>query len=163
VEPGDPVAVELYTVDEEGVPLADRRVIVSIVAAGQAETMTLDRTDVTGHYRGTWTPRKVDVYRVEYTDARDEAVAAFFQAASSGREMTHPTVDRDMLGNLADAAGGALLELHRIADLPARLRGEPVTQSLTHEEELWDNWFTLLLLVGLYCADVGIRRMLGLT
>lgn len=162
VEPGDPVSIELFGVDDDGAPLADSRVVVDIGSAGRSETATLKRTGVEGHYRGSWSPDRVGVYRVGFTDARGRRVSAFFRSAASGREFTRPDVNRDLLGNLADAAGGGLVELAQLHGLSDRLRGEVVTRDRTHEEELWDNWLVLLLLVGLYCTDVGIRRMLGL-
>jgi len=105
----------------------------------------------------------VGVYRIEYTDSRDNTVSAFLQAAGSGREMTQPTVNRDRLGALADSAGGQLLELARIHELPDRLKGKAETFDRARDEEIWDNWLVLVLLIGFYCTDVGIRRMLGLT
>jgi len=81
----------------------------------------------------------------------------------SGRERCRPTVDRDTLGELADLSGGDMIELHELASLDERLEGETVTLHRPREAEVWDNWLVLLLLIGLYCTDVGIRRVLGLT
>jgi hypothetical protein len=163
VEPGDPVSIELYAVNRRGNPLKDARVIVSVTAAGRPETLTLKSTETPGHYRATWAPPQIGVYRVDYTDSRDNTVNAYLQAAGSGRELTQPTVNRDMLGALADAARGELVELSRLNELPGRLKGKPVTFKRTRDVEIWDNWLTLVLLIGFYCTDVGIRRMLGLT
>jgi hypothetical protein len=49
-----------------------------------------------------------------------------------------------------------------LADLPGRLVGDVVHQERPYEDDIWDNWLTLVLLAGLYCTDVGIRRVLGL-
>ena len=43
-----------------------------------------------------------------------------------------------------DMAIGASIELHR-------------------EATIWDNWITLAMLVFLYCVDVGVRRLMGLS
>jgi len=163
VEPGDSVSIDLYAVNRRGDPLKESRVIVNLSAGGPVETMTLELTATPGHYRATWTPLRVGVYRIEYTDSRDNTVSAFLQAAGSGREMTQPTVNRDRLGALADSAGGQLLELARIHELPDRLKGKAETFDRARDEEIWDNWLVLVLLIGFYCTDVGIRRMLGLT
>jgi hypothetical protein len=53
--------------------------------------------------------------------------------------------------------------LDKIGQLQDKLEGEKVEWTRTHEEEIWDNWLVLLLLVALYCTDVGLRRMMGLT
>jgi len=28
---------------------------------------------------------------------------------------------------------------------------------------VWDNWLMLVMLISLYCADVGIRRLTGVS
>lgn len=162
VEPGDPVSVELFAVGKEGAPVDDEKVTVTVTAAGSTEILALERGPVPGHYRGTWTPRGEGAYRVEHTDRRDVPVHAFFRAAGSGREQTHPDVDEDMLGSLADSTGCRMVRLHELGELGDRLRGEPVDYEHAYEEDVWDNWLILVLLVGFYCTDVGIRRIRGL-
>ncbi|NQT93905.1 MAG: hypothetical protein HQ559_14185 [Lentisphaerae bacterium] len=162
VEPGDPVAVELFAVRKEGEPVIDEQVTVTITAAGSTEILALDGGSVPGQYRGVWTPREVGAYRVEYTDWRKMPINAFFQAAGSGREQTRPDVDQDMLGSLADSTGCGMLRLHELGELADKLRGDPVDYTHAYEEEIWDNWLFLVLLVGFYCTDVGIRRIRGL-
>ena len=77
--------------------------------------------------------------------------------------MMHPSIALDVLGDMADWTGGGLLSLDKIGQLQDKLEGEKVEWTRTHEEEIWDNWLVLLLLVALYCTDVGLRRMMGLT
>ena len=90
-------------------------------------------------------------------------LSATVEVANSGRELAQPDVDREMLSTLAEISGGAMIELPQLADLPRRLAGEMIApDSGPMTDDLWDNWLTLLLLAGLYCTDVGIRRVLGL-
>jgi hypothetical protein len=123
----------------------------------------LNRAPQEGYYRGLWQPRGTGSYRLSYTDERGKAVTAAVEVVRSGRELRRPIIDREALGTLADATGGGLLELDQLAQLPGALKGEAVTVTKTNEESIWDNWLTLVLLVGLYCTDVGARRLLGLT
>ncbi len=83
--------------------------------------------------------------------------------AESGQEMLRPAVDRDALAALAEASGGGFLELDRIGEVAEHIKGETMDVRRVHEEELWDNWFTLVLLVTIYCTGVFVRRTSGLT
>ena len=163
IEPGESIAVELYAVDREGNPLERSTVTVQVTGTDMVERIRLDQAGQAGRYRGNWQPPQLGQYRLGYTDARHRAVTAAVQVASSGRELRRPIIDRDALALLAEAGSGGLLEIDEIDRLPELLQGEPQDVDFTHQEEIWDNWLTLLLLVGLYCTDVGVRRLSGLT
>jgi len=160
---GESVAVELYAVDADGQPLMDSQASIRVTCGERAQTIMLDRSTEPGCFRGTWRAAKVGDYRLTYTDERGTSVSAAVRVAESGRELLRPDVDRDTLGSLAEVSGGGMLELDQIAQLPQKLQGETVTVQRIHEEEIWDNWITLLLLVMLYCTDVFVRRTSGLT
>jgi len=163
VAAGEGVSIELYAVDESGEPLTDAEARVRVTRGDSTETVILDRSAEPGRFRGTWNPSQVGEYRLAYADRRGATVDAAVRVAESGRELLRPDVDRDTLGALADVTGGGVIELDRIAELTQKLEGETVTVTRAHEEEIWDNWLTLVLLVTLYCADVFVRRMSGLT
>ena len=74
-----------------------------------------------------------------------------------------PDVDRDTLAALADLTGGSVLEPADLATLPGRLTAATVASKRVHEDDVWDTWPVLVLLVGLYCVDVAIRRLSGLS
>lgn len=162
-EPGDPVAIELFAVDSDGKPLDRADVIVQIAGGEGQEQATVARTAQAGHFRGVWQPKNLGSYRLTYTDQKGKEVTGGVAVTGSGRELRRPSVDRDLLGSMADATGGGLIEVDQFAKLPEVLRGKPMAVTQTHEEEVWDNWLTLIVLVGLYCTDVGVRRLLGLT
>ena len=63
---------------------------------------------------------------------------------------------------VSGASGGELIEIEQLDELPQRLKGETATIERHHEATIWDNWLTMLLLIGFYCTDVGIRRLMGL-
>jgi hypothetical protein len=126
------------------------------------ETVQLQRVGDAGDYRGSWTPQLLGLFNVDYEGDAQTPLGAAVEVADSQRELALPDVDREMLSTLAEISGGAMIELPQLADLPKRLAGEIVHQQRPFEDDLWDNWLTLLLLAGLYCTDVGIRRILGL-
>ena len=91
-----------------------------------------------------------------HPDATGEIVVA-----EPSRERAQPGVDRGALEAIADVSGGALVELGDFASLPQRLADTSVETKMTYEDDLWDTWPVLVLLVGLFCVDVGIRRLSG--
>ncbi len=169
VEPGEAVAVELYAVDGDGQPLTQPEVSVQVMrrdgeaddATPTQQTVTLQRGEEPGHYRGQWKSDAAGEFQLQRTGEDGKKTIAAVRVAPTGRELLDPTVDRDALGTLADLTGGGLLELSEIGTLPKHLKGEATTEQEVHDEELWDNWLTLVLLVGLYCGDVLARRMTG--
>ena len=54
-------------------------------------------------------------------------------------------------------------EVADLATLPERLSARPVETRRVVEDEVWDTWPVLLALVGLYCLDVAVRRLSGLS
>ena len=160
---GQSVYIELYAVDGEGRPLTASEAAVHVGSGDWARTVPLYRSAQPGHFRGTWSTEKEGDFQFSYTDAYGSTITATARVVESGQELLRPDVDRDTLGSLAEGSGGGLLELDRVHQLLDQLQGETVTVQRTHEEELWDNWATLVALVMLFCADVFIRRMSGLT
>ena len=162
-EPDETISVQLYAVNREGQPLEDPAVELQVTWEDSIDTLILRRGQQDGHFRATWQPSHLGEYHMGYTDARGRAVNAAVRVASSGQELRQPIVDRAALRALADRSGGAMIEAAELDSLPERLQGEPIVQRQVHEHEVWDNWITLVLLIGLYCTDVGVRRLLGLT
>ena len=58
-------------------------------------------------------------------------------------------------------SGGAVVEIGDFSTIPYRLESSSVEATLAHEDEVWDTWPVLVLLVGLYCVDIAIRRFSG--
>ncbi|MCC6580702.1 MAG: hypothetical protein IT440_09685 [Phycisphaeraceae bacterium] len=162
-EPGEAVQLELYAVDEEGKPLTDAAVMIGVSRADRTETVTAENVGQPGHYRGRWMAGDAGVVKLVYTDAQGRAVSATLLVRGTTRELRQPAVDRDMLARLGNVTGGGMLELPQLHELPGKLVGQPQTITRQQEDEIWDNWLVLVLLVGLYCVDVGVRRVLGLT
>lgn len=162
LEPGESVTIQLYAVDREGQPLTASQVQLQVAGADLTDRFVVTPAGQPGFYRGQWQPKHLGQYRLGYTDARGGAVSAAVVVSGSGREVRRPSVDRDLLGTLADNSGGELLELDQLPRLNTLVKGESIEIHQPHEDTIWDNWLTLLLLVGLYCVDVGARRLLGL-
>jgi hypothetical protein len=83
--------------------------------------------------------------------------------AATDRETREPDADRDTLGAVAAATGGAIVEPTELDRLAGMIEGGPRTERTVREAALWDNWITLVLIVCLYGTDLFVRRMSGLT
>lgn len=164
VEPGSPVTVEVFALDAEGNPMTDATLPLHVQPSeGEGRTLELvASSEREGHYRAGWQAREPGTFDFVFEHRQASPLSARVRVTDSGREMLHPKVDRDALARLADISGGGMVELHALQQLPDRLRGEAVTHRRSHEQQVWDNWIVLVLLVGLYCTDVAIRRTMGL-
>jgi hypothetical protein len=163
VETGEPVGIELFLADQDRRTAPGDDLIITVVGPDDAtERVTLRAAGDSGYFSGVWRAKGQGSFDLSYRGAR-ETVNTRVVVTASGREHVQPTVDRPGLRALASASGGALIELEGLHELPDRLEGEATTLSRVVEDEVWDNWFTLMLLAGIYCVDVGIRRLHGLT
>ena len=85
------------------------------------------------------------------------------QVAGSQRELLHASMDYALLDELAQTTGGRVLAANELSQIESLIEATPTQVRRVVEAEAWDNWLTLVVLVGLYCLDVGVRRVLGLT
>ncbi len=171
IETGQEAVVELFALDRRKQPLDAAQQTVRIVPQdaagvdgaqrGSEARLTLHRGATAGGFRGSWRATEAGEYRVVFDTESGRQVSGTLSVATPGREWSDPSVDRDTLGTLADLSGGALLELDQLATLPTLLRGEPTQDRQVRDEDVWDTWLTLVLLVGLYCTDVAVRRVIG--
>jgi hypothetical protein len=161
VEPGESIGLELFSVDASGRAREAVTATVSITRGEWSESVDLQRTPTPGLYRGRWTPPDPGEYAFTHADAANRRATASALVAPSEAELLRPDVDRDALGRLADTGGGELIEIDELSRFAAALEGEAVEQRRVVEQEVWDNWLTLLVLIGLYCTDVYVRRMTG--
>jgi hypothetical protein len=163
-QPGEEALIELTALTPDGTPRTDPKLPVTI--QGQDGTTTIELIAdpvVKGRYRGGFTPQLPGDYRVGFQPGSGESVEAQFRVTVAPEEFRHPHVDRDALAALAASSGGRLVEIDELATIPAELRGEVRQTPLHREATVWDNWLTLVLLVGVYSIDVGLRRLAGLS
>lgn len=169
VEPGELVTVELYAVDDSGQPLENESVDVTHLlpqsenSQANTQTLTLRRSGDGGYFRGSFEPQLAGQHTVLYRVHNAEETSAVVQVAGSQRELMFVDIDVSLLHEMAEASGGQVLLPNELDTLATLIDAKPTETRRILEEEVWDNWLMLVLLVGLYCADVGTRRVLGLT
>jgi hypothetical protein len=157
-EPGSPVFVELNLVDKDKKPiLASTQTVV--VKAGSEQSLALQPGGRPGLYTGSFTPESTGRHVV--THDTPTKLSGEVMVAEPTRERAQPGVDRETLQALADLSGGAMIEVAEFSSLPYRLATTSIETRASLEDDIWDTWPVLLLLVGLFCLDVGIRRLSG--
>lgn len=161
-EPDAPVAIEMNLVDEAKQPVTAGPRTVTVDGPGGERTVALQPGARPGLWQGGFVPAAAGRYVVTH-GAAAAPLAGECIVAEPTRERARPDVDRDTLAALADLSGGAVVEPAALATLPGRLPDATVASRRVEEDDVWDTWPVLALLVTLYCIDVGIRRLSGLS
>lgn len=157
-EPGSPVSVEMNLVGEDKRPVVAERQTVQIEGATPL-ALELRPAGRPGYYAGSFTPEATGRHVVRHGEAGK--LGGEVLVSEPVRERAQPGVDRESLQSLADMSGGAVLEIGEFSSLPYRLAAKSIETRASLEDEIWDTWPVLVLLVGLFCLDVGIRRISG--
>jgi hypothetical protein len=165
-EPDSPVLVELNLVDESKKPVEAALQKVALTPPGATEAVAIELRPAgrPGLYAGTFTPDSAGRHGVRHgagPAGLSAGLAAECVVSEPSRERAQAGVDREALRSLADLSGGAVIEMADFSTIPYRLTKTAVEARTSLEDEIWDTWPVLLLLVGLYCLDVGIRRLSG--
>jgi hypothetical protein len=162
-QPGEQAQVELMAFTVDGAPLTEpiQKVQVQGGSAATEIELTADPA-VKGRYLGKFTPAERGEYHLSWMGGPSPTEARL-RASVAPEELRQPNVNRFFLETLAATSGGRKVELPEIASVSDLLEGE--TQSIVQhtESRLWDNLLTLSVLIFLYCLDVGIRRLVGLS
>ena len=159
-EPGSTVLVELNLVDGDKRPVEAALQRVGVAVDGRSESLELAAVERPGLYRGSYTPEAPGRHVLAARSAAGP-LSADLVVARSSRELARTDVDRVGLRSLADLTDGAVIEPDAFSTLPYRLEQAAVETRRAVEDEVWDTWPVLVLLVGLYCIDIGIRRLSG--
>ena len=167
-EPGSPVFVELNLVDDRRRPVeaALQTVAVRDAAGGVSaaeRNVELRPAGRPGFYRGSFVPDAPGNATVAFARGGRTALSADLVVAEPTRERADPAVDRETLRALADLTGGAVVEAGEMATIPERLSARVVETRRRVDDDVWDTWPVLALLVGLYCTDIAVRRLSGLS
>jgi len=165
-EPDSPVLVELNLVDESKKPVEAALQKVALTPPGAAEAVAIELRPAgrPGLYAGAFTPDSAGRHGVRHGTAAaglPAGLTAECVVSEPSRERAQAGVDREALRSLADLSGGAVIEVADFSTIPYKLTKTAVEARTSLEDEIWDTWPVLLLLVGLYCLDVGIRRLSG--
>lgn len=166
-QPGEQAQIELMAFTAAGAPreLTGNELKELLTVQGAGSVTPVDLTpDLAnkGRYTGKFTPPSAGEYKISYAGG-GEPVEARLRVSVAPEELRQPNVNRTALEALAHDSGGAMIELPDVGSVEDRIEGKSKTVELHREASLWDNGLTLTLLIFLYCLDVGIRRLVGLS
>jgi hypothetical protein len=81
---------------------------------------------------------------------------------STEAEMADLSGDRNFLQRLAEASGGACINLDQIDTLPRQITEARLRQPRTAEIDLWDSAYLFLFVISCLTAEWALRKRLGL-
>ncbi|MBQ18392.1 MAG: hypothetical protein CMJ65_14845 [Planctomycetaceae bacterium] len=168
VQPGEEARIEMMAfADAEGTPREDLTLPVIINGPGGSKTVQLERDKKRrGRFTGRFLPEEAGKHSVSFMPPggdETQGAEALLNVMVAPEEFRQPQLNRATLQGLAQATGGKLLELDRLASLPPLLKGQAMKTRRQDQATIWDNWLMLVLLVLVYSIDVGIRRLMGLS
>lgn len=165
-QPGETAQVELMAFHADGVPWTEPGLTVQVNDGNAVQDLELTADSATpGRYVGKYKLSNSGSYRFAYDPGAGQAKAdAQVRVLLAPEEYRHPNVNRPALEQIAGAsAHGRVLELADLASIGDDLKGTVELKRAQQEASLWDNWLLLVILVGIYSLDVGLRRLAGLS
>lgn len=162
---GESIRVDLRAMTAAGVALGAPKVALRVIGPGGAMPLEVAaETTGQGRFAGTLAPTTPGDYRVAYEPGNGlPPVEARFRVHASSEELRNPSVDSAALDLLANTTGGRVVHADELAGLLKSIGGEAKRVEVHREASVWDNAFTLGLIVVLYSLDVGLRRLAGLS
>jgi len=161
---GGQVQLYAHLLDERFEPVAQSGFEITVTALDDPDApphrmMLQADGSRAGLYEGFFTPATPGRYRVEANDGdRDLSNIAEFQVADVDPEMANTEMQIAALRRIADLSGGKTLGPLELGELPALLNRERHVTTVKTQIPLWDNFWSLLLVVGLLGFEWVMRR-----
>ncbi len=177
--PGDRVKIFAHVLDRNYRPEDSKTVPAHVLheKTNREQTLDLRRKSAPGEYTATFRPKKLGSYTVwignypvsgEGEEARDKIDYARdgFRVAPLNLEGKDPSVNKELLKDLANLTGGSFTYIDEImksgpdaTSLPDRVHSKPERVSLRPQrEDLWDAPLFILLFVLLLGAEWILRK-----
>lgn len=165
---GAPLAVDVTVVDEDFVEVSDAVVSLQMKGPGGEES-DLSASLVTGEagrYLAEAIPDLRGVYEVVAEATRDGQLIGrdtlSVLVGGTALEFSDPRRQVGLLGRVARASGGKMIDAERIDELRKGLNDLKGPEQPPIIHSLWDSIYGFLLLAGLLCIEWGFRRRWGL-
>jgi hypothetical protein len=164
VEPGQPVTLTADVVDARFVELNDATVIARVTSpSGTIQTVPLQWTgERDGQYRATFPTSAPGWYEAKLEATRGGksvgTAAAHIRSVPDDAEYFDATMHAPLLKRIAQDTGGRFYKADAMASLPDDLKYSGRGVTAVEERELWHMPILLMALVGVLCAEWGLRR-----
>jgi len=164
VEPGQPVTLTADVVDPRFVELNDANVVAHVSGPdGKTQTVPLQWTgERNGQYRGTFTTSAAGWYQAKVDAARADkpvgSAVTHVRTAPDDAEYFDAAMHAPLLQRIAQETGGRFYKADAIGSLADDVKYSGRGVTAVEERELWHMPVLLLSLVGVVCAEWGLRR-----
>ena len=166
----EPVLIRATVLAKDLRPINDAAVAAAVTDPfGNTEQLAMDWIlSQEGVYQCRYVPDEEGNYTVTATVADSAAPPAVtgFLVGQPVLEFANAGLKEDALRRMAEIAGGRYFRVAEAGELPAAVAEAVGTARLagarTHDEEIWDSPFALVLLLGIMGAEWTIRRRAGL-
>ena len=165
---GDQLKLDTLVRDSDFAAVPDATVTVRVTLPGGASReLSAAPFDATkGLYRTLLRADQGGVYRVMSEARRGTAVVGtssrWVLVGGADLEMADPRLNEDVLRRLAAASGGRYLTEAELPSLPAVLRASDTELPPPVQQDLWNNIWTLALVIGLLSTEWVLRRRWGM-
>jgi uncharacterized membrane protein len=164
VEAGQPVTLTADVVDPRFVELNDADVVARVTSpSGKASAIPLQWTgERNGQYRATMPTSETGWYEAKIEAVRDGKPVGtgvtHVRTAPDDAEYFDAAMHAPLLKRIAQETGGRFYSADNVASLPEDLKYSGRGLTAVEERELWHMPILLLSLMGVLCAEWGLRR-----
>jgi hypothetical protein len=164
VEPGQPVSLTADVVDPRFVELNDASVVARVTSpSGKTVTVPMQWTgERNGQYRASFDTAEAGWYEAKLDATREGkpvgSAVAHVRAVPDDAEYFDATMHAPLLKRIAKDTGGRFYTSDKLGSLADDLKYSGRGVTAVEERELWHMPILLVALVGIVCAEWGLRR-----
>lgn len=166
---GETITLQVRAADNKFEPLDNAHVQLSIQTPGgeQIQMVATPSREQAGLYQAEFVPREPGAFRATatVTDADGKSVGSAetgWVANPAAKEFRRLQPNRQLMGQLAEATGGQMIELEDLESLVKDLPSRPVPVTERWASPLWHRPIILLIIAACLAAEWGLRRWHGL-
>jgi uncharacterized membrane protein len=143
---------------------ANQVLLMAYAPDGSAQSIALSAGSKERTFTGSFIPVKAPWVRLEATvpDLNSGVAVLNVRSGKSSLEDEHLAVDLPFLQRLAAAAEGQVVDAASLRELPAMTLQTESAIADKRVRDLWNNGGILALVLGLFCAELLLRRWLKL-
>jgi hypothetical protein len=166
--PGMTETIGVLVRNEEFKPLADAEVMLRVKEPdGRERSVAAALSDPqTGRYSAGIRFDQAGVYvvaaDVRRTSQNVGTVTRPLLVGGVDHEMTEPRLNEAVLRRISETSGGRYVALPQLAEVPGLLRAADTAAPPMEMRDVWDNGWTLAMIIALLAAEWVARRRIGL-
>jgi uncharacterized membrane protein len=166
--PGTTETLSVLVRNEEFRPVGDAEVMVHVTEpGGQERSVSAALSDPqSGRYSAGVRFDQAGVYLIAADVKRGSQslarVSRPILVGGADLEMTEPRLNEAVLRRISETSGGKYVPAANVAELPSLIRAADEASPPMEMRDLWDNGWTLAMIIALLGAEWVLRRRVGL-